>query len=232
MDKLVATALDGRARRVLLVEDNPDIREMVATALRGQGYVVDQAMASDEGMRRLRAARYDLLVAHYTLPGKSAAVMLEEAAAEGLLTSTPTLVVTAHPDPQGVDAATLVRKPLDLTKFLLQVQRIFSDGREPAPAPATARPLVQLALYVDRGGVTSARARDNIEKILEGYVSSQVHLEMCDVAEDALAAERDQVVFTPTLVKRAPAPRAWVVGDLSDHAMVASILDMSGIDRR
>lgn len=230
---------DAPPRRILLVEDNSDIREMIATALRGRGYLVDHAALPEEGIAILRNARYDLVIAHYDLPGKTATMMFQEAGAEGLLKDTPTLVVTAHPDPQGVEPTNLVRKPVDLTKFLLQVQRIFasSEGAVPfkerrRPVPSAGGPPVELVLYVDRVWVTSARARENIEKILHGFVRAQVSLLVCDVAQDALAAEKDQVVFTPTLVKRSPPPRAWVVGDLSDHGVVISLLDMSGVQRR
>ena len=160
--------------------------------------------------------------------------MLQEAAAEGLLRATPALVVTAHPDPLGVDRESLVRKPLELPKFLLQVQRIFASA--PGPAPRKERrkavPVVELALYVNKVWVTSARARENLERILEGYVRSHVRLSVYDVADDPLAGEADQVVFTPTLVKRSPPPRAWLVGDLSDDDVVTSLLDMSGVRRR
>jgi circadian clock protein KaiB len=231
--KLIAPS--APSRRILLVEENQDIREMLATALQGQGHRVDHATTPAEGIDLIRKGRYDLVVAHYGLPGQTAAEMLQAAGAEGLLKTTPTLVVTAHPDPQGVDPSILVRKPLDLTKFLLQVQRIFASGENRAPfkdrrqaAPVT----VELALYVNKVWVTSARARENLDQILEGFVRSQVVLRVFDVAEEPLAGEDDQVVFTPTLVKRSPPPRAWVVGDLSDHEVVASLLDMAGVQRR
>ena len=239
--KLIAP--DTKPRRVLLVEDHDDIREMIATALRGQGYQVDHAALPDEGIALLRKTGYDLVVSHYNLPGKTAADMLKEAAGEGLLKDTPTLVVTAHPDPQGVEPASIIRKPLDVTKFLLQIQKIFSSGSlEAAPperrvagasrrAPA-AGVAVELVLYVNKVWVTSIRARENLEKVLEDYVGAQVRLKVCDVAQDALAAEEDQVVFTPTLVKRSPPPRAWVIGDLSDLSVVTSLLDMSGVEPR
>jgi len=234
--KLIAP--DAKPRRILLVEDNADIRDMVATALNGQGYDVEHAELPEDGLARLRKGQYHLVIAHYDLPGKTAAVMIQEAAAEGLLKDTPTLVVTAHPDPQGVDASRLVRKPLDLPKFLLQVQRIVSLGgaapfkERRKPAPAAGGPPVELVLYVSRVWVTSTRARENVEKILDRFVRAQVRLQIRDVAEDALAAEKDQVVFTPTLVKVAPPPRAWVVGDLSDHELVMSVLDVAGVQRR
>lgn len=225
---------DAKPRRILLVEDNLDIREMIATALQGQGYQVDHAALPEEGIDQLRKARYDLVVAHYNLPGKTAAEMLKEAGVEGLLKTTQTLVVTAHPDPEGVDPSTLVRKPLDLAKFLLQVQRIFASPGGPPPKERrkAQSATVELALYVNKVWITSARARENLDQILNGFVQSQVRLQVFDVADEPLAGEEDQVVFTPTLVKRSPPPRAWVVGDLSDHSVVISLLDMSGVQRR
>jgi CheY-like chemotaxis protein len=209
--KLIAP--DAKPRRILLVEDNQDIREMIATALEGQGYQVDPATLPEEGIALLRQARYHLVVAHYNLPGKTATVMLKEAAAEGLLKATTTLIVTAHPDPEGVEPATIVRKPLDLTRFLLQVQKIFGSADPPPPKDRRkASVTVELALYVNK--------------------VSQVHLQVFDVADEPLAGEEDQVVFTPTLVKRSPPPRAWVVGDLSDHSVVISLLDIAGIQRQ
>ena len=225
---------DAKPRRILLVEDNLDIREMIATALHGQGYQVDHAALPEEGIDRLRKGRYDLVVAHYNLPGKTAAVMLKEAGVEGLLKTTPTLVVTAHPDPEGVEPSTVVRKPLELTKFLLQVQRIFASPEGPPPKERRKAQsvTVELVLYVNKVWVTSARARENLDQILNGFVRSQVRLQVFDVADEPLAGEEDQIVFTPTLVKRSPPPRAWVVGDLSDHSVVITLLDMAGIQRR
>jgi len=225
---------DARPRRILLVEDNADIREMIATALQGQGYQVDHATLPEEGIDQLRKARYGLVVAHYDLPGKTAAMMLKEAGVEGLLKTTPTFVITAHPDPQGVEPSTLIRKPLDLPKFLLQVQRIFASPEGPPPEDRrkTQSVTVELVLYVNKVWVTSARARENLDQILNGFVRSQVRLQIFDVADEPLAGEEDQVVFTPTLVKRSPPPRAWVVGDLSDHGVVISLLDMAGVPRR
>ena len=230
-NKLIAP--DSVPRVILLVEDNRDIREMIATALQGQGYRLVLATTPEEGVALLRESKYDLVVAHYNLPGKTAAVMLQEAAAAGLLTATPTLVVTAHPDPQGIERESLVRKPLDLAKFLLQVQRIFASGSAPAPKKdRRTSAVVELALYVNKVWITSTRARENLERILDGYVRTQVRVKIYDVADAPLAGEADQVVFTPTLVKRSPPPRAWVVGDLSDDNVVKSLLDMSGIQRR
>jgi hypothetical protein len=52
-----------------------------------------------------------------------------------------------------------------------------------------------------------------------------------DLAVDPARAERDNVIFTPTLVKHRPPPQAWIVGDLGDPAVVSDLFHMCGIER-
>ena len=39
-------------------------------------------------------------------------------------------------------------------------------------------------------------------------------------------------VFTPTLVKRGPGPRTWLIGNLDHADLLVDLLDVSGVDRR
>jgi hypothetical protein len=40
------------------------------------------------------------------------------------------------------------------------------------------------------------------------------------------------VAFTPTLVKRYPEPRMWLLGNLRDTALVADLLRVCGVDAK
>ncbi|BCL30556.1 response regulator [Streptomyces aurantiacus] len=55
--------------RVLLIEDDPAVREGVALALRRQNHDVDATATGEEGMDRLRAFRPDIVVLDLMLPG-------------------------------------------------------------------------------------------------------------------------------------------------------------------
>ena len=55
---------------------------------------------------------------------------------------------------------------------------------------------------------------------------------ICDVANDPQGAEEDSIVFTPTLVKRGPGPRTWLIGNLDQPDLLIDLLDVSGVDRR
>lgn len=225
--------------RILLVEDDDDTRQLLAIALGGQGYQVEEAATAGEGLERLRSEPFNLVLSDYDLPGKTGAAMLKEANDTGLLRQTPTLVVTAHPEPEGIENAAVIRKPLDLDRFLQQVRNILrADGAgkgpaHPAPAPpvrpaAAAAGKVELVLYTSANSPASTKARANLEALLAEWDTAAVTMELCDLARDACQAEEDHVVFTPTLVKRQPPPRVWILGDLSNRKVVVDLLYMCG----
>jgi CheY-like chemotaxis protein len=224
-------------RHILLVEDDEDTRQLLAVALEAQGYDVTQARDGQAGLAALRGGGFQMILTDYDLPGKTGAAMLREASAAGLVDGAATLVVTAHPDPKGVEDVTLVHKPLDLEKFLLQVRGIFDSM--PAPSgevpPETAERAaggerVSLRLYVSAVSPPSLKARRNMGRLLDRFQDSDVELEILDLAVEPGRAEKDNVVFTPTLLKHHPPPRAWIVGDLGDPAVVTDLLHMCGIE--
>lgn len=222
--------------RILLVEDDEDSRQFMSVALGVRGYAVEEASSADQGLDLLRGARYDLVLTDYDMPGKTGAVMLKEAHAAGLMDGTPALVVTAHPDPVGVEGLDLIRKPLDIDKFLLQIAKILEPGRSGGrpsssakPAPAE-EPRIEFALYVSRVSPASMRARRNMEALLARFNAAQVKVEICDLALRPAEAERDRVIFTPTLVKRRPDPPTWVLGDLADATVVTDLLNLHGVE--
>jgi DNA-binding response OmpR family regulator len=56
-------------KRILVIEDDPDIGDMLGINLRDEGFAVEIAMDGVEGLDRLKAHRYDLLVLDLMLPG-------------------------------------------------------------------------------------------------------------------------------------------------------------------
>src|SRR5687768_13646908 len=82
---------------VLLVEDDRDIRDMVATLLEMSGFAVVACDTAECGLNALREQEFDLLLTDYALPRKSGLWLLQEAESEGLIQGTPVLIVTAHP---------------------------------------------------------------------------------------------------------------------------------------
>ena len=220
--------------RILLVENDEDHRKLLGQALRNHSYAVDEAGSAAEARTRLAGARYALMIAHYSLPDSTATDLLRATRGEGLLADTPAIVFTGQPDVEKSRDFELMRKPLAVSDLLRQVQAIVGAPVGPeASAPARTEAgvaRVQLVLYVTRPWPSSQRAIRNLETALAGLSAGEVGLEVCDLAREPERADHDRVIFSPTLVKVRPEPRMWVVGDLTDRAVIADLLSTCGLD--
>ena len=223
---------------VLVVEDQDDVRLMLVTVLQMEGYHVAEAANALAGLDELKARHYDLVLTDYAMPGGTGTWMLQQASREGRLDRTPAVVVTAHPElVRPSTGFTVVGKPIDLDRFLEQVRRILKmSDRSPSPAghvagaarrPAPAK--IELVLYVSAASPASMQAQSNMERVLASFDRDDVAYSVCDLQRNPETADHDRVVFTPTLVKRYPAPRLWIIGDLRDGDIVADLLRTSGV---
>ena len=234
-DDLSRSAPPTSAPRILLVDENDDNRDLIALALERHGYEVHRSASAADALSALRGGRFDVVIGHYGLPDKSAAALFQEARGDGLLEGTATLVLSGQPDPVGVAREQLIPKPLDLQRLLRAVASAVGAaapaGMPAAHAPGAAEP-VELALYVTLPWPSSLKAKRNLERVLAGFGPSEVRLTVCDLAQEPARAEADGIVFSPTLVKRSPEPRAWVMGDLSDRRVLSNLLLMCGLEPR
>jgi hypothetical protein len=71
----------------------------------------------------------------------------------------------------------------------------------------------------------SANAIQNIKNVLSPYRSGKVTLTICDLARNPSMGAEDGIAFTPTLVKRSPGPRTFILGHISDPAVLIELLD-------
>lgn len=55
--------------RILVVDDDPQIRRVLRTALIAQGYEIDDARNGEEALERLRDERFDLVLLDMNMPG-------------------------------------------------------------------------------------------------------------------------------------------------------------------
>lgn len=82
--------------KVLLIEDDSKISDLVTTALRQAGYEVDNADNGTKGLEKSITGMYDLLVLDLMLPGLDGLALLERL--RQLSQSIPTLILSAKGD--------------------------------------------------------------------------------------------------------------------------------------
>jgi len=104
-----------------------------------------------------------------------------------------------------------------------------SDDRGGRP---NRSPKIDLVLYTSPASEKSLRAIRAIQRVLELYDEAQISFAICDLSTDPDRAADDSVVFTPTLVKRGPGPRTWIVGNFDHADLLVDLLDVTGVDRK
>jgi len=79
--------------RLLVVEDEPDLRSAIVQALVEEGFAVDQAGDGEDGLYKALSWEYDVVVLDLMLPGKSGWDVLQELRQTK---PTPVLILTAR----------------------------------------------------------------------------------------------------------------------------------------
>ena len=83
-----------------------------------------------------------------------------------------------------------------------------------------------LKLYVAGATPRSNQAILNIKKICEEHLFGRYELEVIDVYQQPVLARGEQIIATPTLIKKLPAPLRRFIGTMADTERVLLGLDI------
>lgn len=114
--------------RILLVEDEPDLRSGLARALRDEGYAVDSADNGEDGLFNAESTDYDAIILDVMMPGLDGWQVLSRLRKSR---STPVLMLTARDQSRdrvrGLDSGAddYVVKPFDLPELLARLRAII-----------------------------------------------------------------------------------------------------------
>lgn len=136
--------------RILIVDDEPMVRETIATVLRDEGYDVDLADDGADALRKLDAHRPDAVLLDLMMPGMNGRQFLTAIRNERGLTDLPVVVMTAvHGVGQralSLGATDIVEKPFDvdelLGKIALAVYRARGNADLPPPLRTQRMPTI------------------------------------------------------------------------------------------
>ncbi len=71
-------------------------------------------------------------------------------------------------------------------------------------------------LYVAGTAPASTRALANVRRACEEHLKGCYELEVIDLYQQPALAKREQIIATPTLIKKRPLPLRRIIGDMSD----------------
>ncbi len=123
------------AARILVVDDEADIRSLMEEILSEEGYAVVSAANAEEARREWRSARPDLVLLDIWMPDTDGISLLREWLEKDRGQACPVVMMSGHGTVETAVEATrlgafdFVEKPVSLTKLLRTVERALESGR-------------------------------------------------------------------------------------------------------
>ncbi len=134
------------SHRLLVVDDEPDLRTLYELTLLREGYAVDTAGSIDDAWQHLQQQSYSAVITDMRLPDGNGLDLIQRLDASRR--PERAIVITAYGSAENAVTALkagaydYLTKPVDLKQFRSVVLSAVG-GAEKAPAPATASPLAQ-----------------------------------------------------------------------------------------
>jgi two-component system OmpR family response regulator len=150
------------SRRVLVVDDEANIRDLIEVALRFHGFTTVTAATGEDALRTARRERPDLVLLDVMLPGMDGFEVCRRLRADG--DQVPVIFLTARDTPSDtVTGLTLggddyVTKPFSIEALIARVRAVLRRVAPAASSPDTVLRVADLELdeahwTVRRGGV-------------------------------------------------------------------------------
>ena len=118
--------------RILVVDDEADIRELLVGFLTGEGYEVEVAWSGREALTKIQVQSPDLVLLDVKLEKESGVELLQEIREQ----NKPLKVIMVSgceegdywPQAEKLGAVAYVSKPFDLARFSELIQKILNGG--------------------------------------------------------------------------------------------------------
>ncbi len=121
--------METRKPRILIVDDEPNIRQGLAEALEGQGYEIEQAESGETALERLGLASFDLVLADLVMEDMDGLSLLQEIS--NLWPETEVVIITAYGTIETAvkalkeGAYDYLTKPINVKRFRSYVHNIL-----------------------------------------------------------------------------------------------------------
>jgi circadian clock protein KaiB len=83
-----------------------------------------------------------------------------------------------------------------------------------------------LRLYVTGMTPKSTQAIVNVQKLCETHLAGRYELKVIDMYQQPKLAKGEQIIATPTLIKKLPLPLRKLIGDMSDKERILVGIDL------
>jgi DNA-binding response OmpR family regulator len=151
----------GQRERILVVDDSPAVRHLIADSLARQGFAVTVADDGQTALEKLHAHRFDMVITDYDMPRMTGFELVHAMKRAPELRDLPAMMLTARDtrrdqaQMRAVGLTSYLVKPFSVDKCVAMVERVLAERRLLAYKEASR-------MYISDGAVRAAEeaARD------------------------------------------------------------------------
>jgi two-component system phosphate regulon response regulator PhoB len=143
------------SQKILIIEDEPDIRKTLEYNISREGYEVISASSLSEGRQNLKSSSFSLLLLDLMLPDGSGLDLFRELKQDKSKLSMPVIILTAKDDEVDkvvgfeLGADDYVTKPFSVRELILRVKAVLKRGERKTDNMEVQRQFGELKLDVD-----------------------------------------------------------------------------------
>jgi signal transduction histidine kinase/CheY-like chemotaxis protein len=124
-----ATQMALRGKRVLVVDDEPEIAELIATRLKPYGVHAELVHRGEDALELLRTQRFDAVTLDILMPGMSGFEVLRALRSDPVLCLVPVVVVSVFSGREALSGEWVVSKPIDAAELADALGAAVMAGR-------------------------------------------------------------------------------------------------------
>jgi two-component system response regulator PilR (NtrC family) len=124
---------NGMAQRILIIDDDESVRDLLETVFKDQGFDVTTATNGKEGLELLQNEHFDLFIVDLVMPEMGGIDLLKNASSLNI--DTPSIVITAFAtvntavEAMKLGAFDYITKPFSLDELMIVVKRCLEVSR-------------------------------------------------------------------------------------------------------
>ena len=131
--------MDDIMKRILVVDDDSDIRLILRCVLDSYGYLCDEASNGLQALEKIEANDYALILLDYSMPVMNGLEVILKLAQTSKSCRPQIVMMTANSDytlyvqALKAGASEVLSKPFDIDHVLLTLERALQNGRSSSP---------------------------------------------------------------------------------------------------
>ncbi|MDP8265488.1 MAG: response regulator [Candidatus Aceula meridiana] len=162
------------AKKILVVDDEPDVSELIKKRLEAHGIEVDTAEDGEKALLKARESKPDLIITDIVMPVMDGFALYKELQKDALLANIPLLILSGRKKMEdsfrAMGVEHFVGKPFEADQLLEKVNQLLSQevGIEAEELSTTPKAVGKKILIASSQKTVAENMRDQLEK--QGHI--------------------------------------------------------------